>query len=253
MIIRGTGHIADPHDVYRPVSDLVGTSVAAPPVSDGCLEYCHPVPVDQGDEEDCVAEAIPQATYALLGIEGKVQVKPSSRTIWFFARKRMGNEEKNVGCRPIDAFIAMDSLGWPTEDEWPRSRPFNEQPDEEALRFAQDHESIETGRILTVGTEREDELKTTLNSPLPVCAAFAVDDAYMGNSDGFWIPGGTPRGWHYLFLTHYDRDGVWTQGSYGIHHGQSGFVRIPWYVIRDPSKCKDLWAIRFSGVQRMAA
>lgn len=249
-MIRGTGHIADPDSDYRPAYEIVGTSASAPPVSDGVRAFC-PEPLDQGGYEGCCGTATSQALFIRMGVEGLRARMPSWKAIWYFARHMMGNASQNVGCRPIDAFAAIEQVGYPDALEWPDAMPFDRRPDSMAMRFAQDREILETGRVLTEETEREEEIKRALHGQFPVCAAFAVDDHYMRN-DGVWTPGGNPRGWHYIVGCGYDRDGMLTLGSYGPGHGKDGYTLVPWSVIRKQALCRDIWTMRFSGMQEAA-
>jgi hypothetical protein len=114
------------------------------------------------------------------------------------------------------------------------------------MRRAFDQRSILAGRISSYGNDRLNEVRAAVHVQFPVCLAQEVDEAYMLNTNGIWVPGGEKNGWHYTFATHYDREGLWTLGSYGTSWGKNGFIRVPWVIVADELSCVDLWAIRFA-------
>jgi hypothetical protein len=245
---RGCGAIPDVRDrIYPHASDVVGTTLAPPRASDGCRAFCPVRPVDQGSDESCVGEALAQALFARMGVDGLAQVMPSSRAIWYFARKRAGFENANSGCRPFDAIEAIAENGYPDEALWPRTKHYSRRPDQLAMRGAFDRERLVVGRIQTEGADREDELRSYLHPGVPVTLALTVDEAYQESSSGVWTPGGRPRGRHYVLAHSYDAEGVYTLGSYGPDWAKDGHIQVPWSVMRNPSMAGDLWAIRFSG------
>jgi len=244
-VIRGTGALLDPPGDYRPSAEIVGAG-APPPAHDGVLRWCPPVS-DQGGDNSCVAFAFAAALYARAGAEGRPQVMASRKALWYFARAIAGRQALNAGVAPTDMFqVAANAVGYPPEWAWSLAMPLTLQPDEHAMRFAADQRDVAVGRIVGEGLVRKYELQAALAARFPVPFTIASDDGYAEQTTGIWSPRGSWRGYHEVLATHYTRDGVWTQGSYGFGHGVAGFTLIPWEIVMDGSMVLDLWAVTFA-------
>lgn len=249
MLTRGRGCLPDPDYAHppnrHPYAVVVGASGVPPEASDGVRPWCPPVS-DQGPEESCVAYATANALYARQWIEGDLPEMPSRRALWYWARAMRGAVSENVGTSPTDLFVALAMHGYPTERVWGLERRFNERPDQETMLLAADQREVQCARLSDAGEELAHDLRVALHQRLPVTISLLIDAAYGRTTSATWTRDHVNEGWHRVMASHYDRDGVWTLGSYGPGHGARGYVMVPWADIVSRERCRDGWAVRFA-------
>ena len=203
---------------------------------------------NQGDYESCTANAVCGAYGIDLTIQPQsVYFDPSRMFLWYNTRKMNGNENKNAGTSIRDAFKSTNQLGICTEEEWPYSKPFNEEPSEEAYSAARGNGTVRYERI---NTGDLDHIKASLLENCPVVIGMEWYRSFdkIGSDGMMPPPADGVRGRHAVVVVGYDNsiERLTVLNSWGSAIEDEGYFYMPYNFITD-NLCKfDMWKAIFT-------
>lgn len=216
---------------------------------------------DQAGIHSCMAFAVCDAVWWECvqrdsGSRGRVFV-PSALFLYYNARRRSGQERRNIALTPLDTMAALGELGVCPEELWPyRPERYLQQPPAEAYITATSHAGIEFERL----RQEEAALKSSLDEgrPFLVCLRLFRSNCWefhygaTHKNGRMVIPGDEeyPILNHAMLAVGYDESTAQfrLRNSFGGEWGDNGHVYVPDSYLLDPRK-----AYAFSRVKRTSS
>lgn len=240
---------------------LFGTSIITPPKEHlDLLLLIHGVN-DQSITNSCVWNALQTQHHIVQRKQGVRNPKLMSRLFGYFhTRKRTGDEKRDLGCIPREAWKAAAGMGFCTEELWPFDpAEVNAPPDFDATAGAIDQQWVRGYyNIWGLLHGRDEEVKMAISKGHPVVFGSLVDDHFdsystRDTSDTLGIPRSVPIGRHMMCAPAYDEKGLWVVNSWGLGWGgpdptgtfPGGFFRMSWEWV-NWHQALDWWAVEFA-------
>lgn len=223
------------------------------------LAEAFPAVHDQAGIHSCMALALCDAVWweSVQRDSGSSAFVPSALFLYYNARRRAGQEKRNIALTPIDAMAALAELGVCPEEIWPyRPERYLQQPPEEAYVSAGSKAGIEFEPL----RQEEAVLKSSLDDgrPFLVCLRLFRSNCWefhygaTRKSGRMVIPGDEeyPILNHAMLAVGYDQTTAQfrLRNSFGGAWGDHGHVHVPDSYLLDPRK-----AYAFARVKRTSS
>jgi hypothetical protein len=261
------GYIPSPIDdrdlkLVGDADSMFGAVAAAPPKQSYDLIQHIDWVNDQQTSNSCVWNGIQTAHWIRQGRQGTAQEKKRrlSRMFGYWnTRKRNGDESRDQGCIPREAWKAAATMGFCTEALWPfEISKVNQKPDLDAFTGAIDQQWL-TGYYNLWGlTGRDNEARLAISQGHPVVFGTLIDDKFTTYKaatpdETVGIPKSVPVGRHMMCGVGYDEKGLIVANSWGLgwgtpdpsHRFPGGFFRMAWEWV-NWFQATDFWAVKFA-------
>jgi hypothetical protein len=222
---------------HRPTPLLL----SAPMVLQDMEAACPPV-YDQGQEGSCTANAVTGAFQIKEHIEGRgVDPGPASRqAVYYWARRRVGNQAIDSGSTISDTMWAALTYGLPLESLWTYDMPIDEEPPAEV--YADGLKRRPTGKMIARVRQDLPNLYATLAGNDPIPCGFTVYTSFMDQamaSSGIWHgiqPGDQVEGGHAVCMVGYNpvTRMFKFRNSWGANWGIRGYFWMPESIVLGP-------------------
>ena len=212
------------------------------PASVDLRKYDAPI-YDQGTLGSCVAQTAAGAFEWLENyVESSKYFLGSRLALYKWARDADGTTG-DVGTSDATMISIMTSKGVPHESLWPYTiSQFDVEPPSNVITDAANAKSTASATISTGGgaDTATDDIKSALNTPLPVMFTFDVYPSYdaAGTNGGYiGAPGGTSRGGHANVIVGYNdalsnldgsKGAFIVRNSWGASWGANGYGYMPY-------------------------
>jgi C1A family cysteine protease len=206
-----------------------------------------PLILDQGNLGSCVANSLCYAKMIRDHMSGRPDAPMSRLFAWWHSRNQHGDAANNTGTYIRTCIKVLNVLGRPPETAWPydEGKAYTK-PSVGAIKSAYDSRQMSYRRISGEYGERQEQVKQSISSGMPVVFGTLVSQeftSYRGGGHVWQAPTTHIVGGHAMCAVGYTPDGVKVVNSWGTWWGDNGYAFISWDAIDNPGVTDDLWSI----------
>lgn len=208
------------------------------------------VPImDQGQLGSCTANATGAAhMFEQVKQQQRGIFTPSRLFMYYNGRAMEGTVDEDSGCMIRDVVKSVAKKGVCPEEEWPYDiAKFKDKPPSKCYKHGLGHQALLYSRVAQIGYH----IQTCLFQGFPVVYGFSVYESFetqeVARTGRVPMPSSHDAfmGGHANLLVGYNNITrlYKSQNSYGLGHGDKGFLYLPFEYVEDPGLARDFWKI----------
>lgn len=203
---------------------------------------------DQGSYNSCTAFATGALVQYYLSQKKDLVLwkdfKFSEAYQWYFARLKIGSQNKNEGVSLRDCFKVIQQSGFTQKDDWDFKNGAYTYPNVKARIAAAFYKLYLKELPKYYAINDIEEIKNVLSNDRVVVFGISVTESFelLNKNNQVWTTfDGSPLGRHALLVVGYDDKNFLVRNSWGTSWGVNGYAYIPFDIFK--TYAFDMWTL----------